>query len=193
MSRAVLADGSAAADGLFRLAAGREGWASAFDATSAGFLRSFIGPLLVLPLSLATEPALRAAIGAPPPDAASTWAAASGFLLYTVAYPALLALLVGMFGGKAGYAAFVVGFNWMRFWLNLSFAALGLAAGLGLPAAVVATVWIVLAGVSLFLTWRLARETLTGEIGFSLAVVMLAPAAQTASDALASALVRVFG
>ncbi len=186
-------DLAASPAGLFRLAAGRETWAASFDGSTAGFLRSFAAPLLALPLSLSVEGPLGRAIGGQAPTAAQMWASALGFLAYTLLYPAAVGLLTSWLGGGAGFALFVTAFNWLRLWLHAAFAVVGLIAGSALPPGVAASGWIMAAGAMFYLLWRLARETLTGEVGFSLAVVLLALASETAADYAAVLLVGVFG
>ncbi len=189
-----LADDLAASPaGLGRLATGRENWSDAFALSTPGVYRSFAAPMMVLPLSVIADDAISQALGFPPGGTAAAWASALGFALYTLLYPSAVGVLAHRLGGAAGFPAFVIALNWMRFWLHVAMAALGLAAMAGLPGPVVASVWIPLAGLSLYLIWRLARETLTGEFGFSLLVVLLALAAETASNYAAFLLVRTFG
>jgi len=190
----VLLDAAPATRNLGRLVVGRDDWAEGLDASTGGFLRSFAGPLMALPFALAADAALsQAAQPAAPRAAAALWVTGAGHLIDTVLYPLLVAAMVWRLGGKGGYGAFVVLINWMGFWLNLTLAATGLVVMAGAPAAVVQVGGFALFAGSLYLTWRAARETLTGEIGFSLAVVMLAFASELGSYVAAAALVKVFG
>lgn len=173
------------------------------DASFGGVARSFLWPLAGLLFILASSAPLTAAVAAlapatagaeaATPTAQAGWATALGHLLYTAAFPAALAALTSRLGGGAGYGAFLVLFNGMRFWLAGAYAVLGLAAAAGLPPAAVAAGWVTLAGGSLFLIWRIARETLTGEVGFSLAVVLLALGCDAGSDYAAGWLAGLFG
>lgn len=193
MIEAFWRDLTASPVGLIRMAAGREDWRASFDASTGGFVRSFAALVPALVLSLSVDGPLLLAIGGQAPTAAQSWASAAGFAIHTVLYPVLVGLLVSRLGGAAGFGLFVTALNWLRLWLHAALAVVGVAAAAGLPQAVVVTGWITVAAAMFYLLWRLARETLTGEVGLSLAVVMLALGSETAADYLAAWLVGVFG
>ncbi len=148
-------------------------WREAFDPSAGGFLRSFAGPILSLPFVLIVE---AMTTGVPGDghviDPRILWAAALSQLMAMVAYPAALAFLAKPLGVGAGYGAFIVVVNWASFLVSITVAA---ATALLLFGAsnLFFFVWLVLFGLSLFVVWRAARETLSEEIGPTLTVVVL--------------------
>jgi hypothetical protein len=159
-------------------------WPDGFDPTATGFLRSFLGPILALPFYLVTAYMLaragaeNGAVGAP-----VLWAAGISHLGGAVLFPLVVALLARPFGFGGGYAGFIIVVNWASLFLNMAAAAasaLNLAGAGGY--ALFGLVWLALFAVSLFVTWRAARETLSSEIPPALLMVVLSVAVGVATE-----------
>jgi hypothetical protein len=146
-------------------------WPDGFSPTTGGFLRSFIGPLLGLPFYLVVS-AMIAGGGAP--VSRLMWVAGLSHVLNALAFPAVIAAITRPLGIGAGYAGFIIIFNWASLFLNICAAAASLLTFGGQPGYALFTfVWFVLFGISLFITWRAARETLSPEIPIALLMVVL--------------------
>jgi hypothetical protein len=170
---ALASEARAAPAGLLRLFRGGRDWDAAFAFTAESFLRSFAGPLLALPAYLlAVAVVERSGFGGA--EAGGLWSAALAHLLDALGFPLLLATIAGPLRLKAGYLAFVVVYNWAALYLNLLLLAASLLVLLGADGAV-AFSWasLVLLCLSVALTWRIARETLTHEVAVLALVVVL--------------------
>jgi hypothetical protein len=189
-AEALAAEGAAAGQGLVRLITFNPRWAEGFDASTAGFLRSFIAPLLALPLYLPVAQVLSEKLEGAPSDSTSLAAAGMAHLINAFGFPALVALWARPLRFQAGYAGFVVVTNWASLLLN-ALLALATLTVLGGPSGV--ELFKVLAlglfALSIFVTWRAARETLTHEIAPILLVVVLSVALSALSDEAAAWLV----
>lgn len=192
--RRLLEEAAEALSALGGVLVGREGAAGALDGSLSGVARSFAGALLGLPFAVYADGPLRAALGLrPAPPLYVIWSSTASQLIGLVVFPLLLGLLVRRLGGGAGFGRFLSGYYWLQFWLSVAVALLAFALTLGLPAAVQGAVGIAVAGMSLYLTWRLARELLTGEFALSLAVVLLSVAAELGSDYLVHEIAQLVG
>ncbi len=166
---ALTLEARAAASGIVRLVRGDSTWHEGFDFTTAGFVRSFIGPVLALPLYVAAV-----ALVERPSSDGLLWQAALAHLLDAFGFPVLLAVIAGPMRFKAGYAAFVTVNNWAALYLNVALAGASLFALLG-PAGEQAfsLCSLVLLCLSVLIVWRLARETLSHELAPIVLVVVL--------------------
>ena len=159
---------------LWRLFRADPAWADGMTFTAGGFLRSFGGPLLALPLyvldTALVERAMASGRAAP---AQALWAAGTAHLVDAVGFPLVLAALAAPLRFKAGYAAFVTLNNWASFYLNLMLLAAALLTLLGSDG-VQAFSWasLLLLCLSVVLVWRIARETLTHELAPIVLVVV---------------------
>ena len=165
----VLNEARAAGGGLARLLGRRPGWDARFAFSTGGFVRSFAGPLLALPLYV-----FAVALVERGTSDAVLWAAGLAHLVDTFGFPLLLAALAGPLRTKPGYAAFVTVNNWAALYLNLFLAAASLLALLGSDG-VQAFSWmtLLLLVVSVALVWRIAWETLSHELAVVVLVVVL--------------------
>ena len=182
----LIGDVKGAGIGLWRLMKLDPAWAAGFDASAGGFVRSFAGPLLSLPLYLlvASMVAREAAGGA-----GLYWGAALELIADAAAYPAVMAVVARAFGVGEGYGAFIVVTNWSQLFLNLVLAAaspLALAGDNGMVA--FRFVWLLLLLASIYITWRAARQTLSTEIAPALLSVVLSVAISEGASRLAEAL-----
>jgi len=183
-----------AARGALALAALRPTWTSFYDLTPGGFIRSFFGPAIALPLYVFSAGLvarnMAGTADVPIPD---LWSAGLAHVADAAAFPALIFLLARPLQIAKGYGAFIVVTNWASLFLNailaaaslLAFAGADGLAGFHLISLVVLCVWI-------FFTWRAARLLLTKEIAPVLLIVVLSigigALADTAADALVKAL-----
>jgi hypothetical protein len=158
-------------------------WPDGFDPTASGFLRSFLGPVLALPFYLVAAAMLahtgedHARVGAN-----VLWAAATSHIGGAILFPLVVAGIARPLGFAGGYAGFIIVVNWASLFINMAAAAasiLNLAPG-GYPFFMV--VWIALVAVSLFVTWRAARETLSADIPPALLMVVLSVAIGVVSE-----------
>ena len=166
---ALTTEARAAASGIVRLVRGDAAWDQGFDFTAAGFVRSFIGPILALPLYVAAV-----ALVEHPGSDALLWQAALAHLLDAFGYPLLLAIISGPMRFKAGFAAFVTVNNWAALYLNVVLAAASLLALLGPSGEQAFSLCslLLLCG-SVLIVWRIARETLSHELAPIALVVVL--------------------
>ena len=166
---ALTLEARAAAAGIVRLVRGDPAWDRGFDLTVGGFVRSFIGPILALPLYVAAVALVEHA-----PSDAVLWQAALAHVLDAFGFPLLLAIISGPMRFKAGFAAFVTVNNWAALYLTIALVAASLVALLG-PAGEQAfsLCSLVLLCVSVLIVWRLARETLSHELAAIVLVVVL--------------------
>ena len=178
--------------GALALLALRPDWTSFYDLTPGGFIRSFFGPALALPLYLfGAGLVARNLAGTPDVPVADLWSAAAGHILDAAAFPALIFLLARPLQIAKGYGAFIIVTNWASLFLNAILAvaallALGGAQGLEgfrVIGLIVLCVWI-------FFTWRAARLLLTKEIAPVLLIVVLAVGVAALADASADWLVK---
>ena len=163
------AEARAAASGLVRLLRWRADWADSFTFSTGGFIRSFLGPLLALPLYVAAVALVEHA-----PAPAVLWGAGVAHLVDGFGFPLLLAAISAPLRFKPGYAAFVTVNNWAALYLNILLALASLLTLLG-PDGEQAFSWatLVLLCLSVALVWRIARETLTHELAPIVLVVVL--------------------
>ncbi len=182
---ALVNEARAAGGGLVRLVRGRPGWGEDFQFSGAGFVRSFAGPLLALPLYV-----LAVALSEHAPPAAALWSASLAHLIDAFGFPLLLAAIAGPLRVKPGYAGFVIVSNWAALYLNLILAVGSLLTLLG-PDGSQAFTWItlLLLVASVALVWRIAWETLTRELAVVVLVVVLSVGWGALADLLASRLV----
>lgn len=166
---ALTLEARAAASGIVRLVRGDAAWDQGFDFTTAGFVRAFVGPVLALPLYVAAV-----ALVEHPTSDAVLWQAAAAHLLDTFGFPLLLAAISGPMRFKAGFAAFVTVINWAALYLNVALLAAALLALLGPPGEQAFSLCsLVLLCLSVLITWRTARETLSHELAPIVLVVVL--------------------
>jgi hypothetical protein len=183
-----------AGTGLVRLARFDPYWSECFDASAAGFIRSFAGPLLaVIPYVAVAAVLVRAGpTGVAPGDDRLMLQAALGMLIDGLGYPLLMAVVARAFGLGAGFGAFIVVNNWAQLFLNLLLAVAAVLALLGPHGyALFKVLWIVLLMLSLFITWRAARQTLSSEIAPAVLALVLSVAVSAVADQLAVMLVPV--
>jgi hypothetical protein len=179
--------------GALALAALRPDWTSFYDLTPGGFIRSFFGPAIALPLYVfdAGLVARNMAKTADVPIAA-LWSAGLAHVLDAATFPALIFLLARPLKIVKGYGPFIVVTNWTALFLNAILAAgslLVFAGADGLRAfqavsLVVVCVWI-------FFTWRAARVLLTKEIAPVLLIVVLSIGIGTFAETAGDWLVKV--
>jgi hypothetical protein len=161
--------------GALALAALRPDWTSFYDLTPGGFIRSFFGPAIALPLyvfsaGIVARNMARTA-DVPIPD---LWSAGLAHVMDAAAFPALIFLLARPLQITKGYGAFIIVTNWASLFLNAILTAASLLAfagadglqGFRLVSLVVLCVWI-------FFTWRATRLLLTKEIAPALLIVVL--------------------
>lgn len=196
MKRSVFEDGAVSLPALAGLLVGREHWGERLDVSTDGFLRSFWAPFASVVFVLAGDAFYNAAERAERVvTAAQTgggthldnaiqvaqaevsmghlWAGLAQVALPTLSFPIVALALVRWLGGGAGYGALVVTMNWALFWLNLALAVMAATLRLGAPLQVFQIVGLVLYGMTLYLAWRAARATLTGEVSLSLMMTLL--------------------
>jgi len=150
-------------------------WTDGFEATTSGFLRSFVAPLLGLPFSLIVAALVSAAAedqtGA---DMGLVWGQAVSHLVYAALYPVAIGLLARPAGIGAGYALFVIVTNWASLFLNIALAGVSAATLFGENGFVVFNLMaLVILGASIFITWRAAREVLSDQLSPALMVVVV--------------------
>jgi len=178
---------ASAGRGLAGLITAKPGWPSCFDFSTTGFIRSFIGPFLALPLHLfAFAVVERAILGGKTMPAADFGLVTLAHVIDLIAFPLLIAALARPLRIGDGYPAFVIVTNWASLFLNIVFAgaallALGGAQGLEL----FRVVYLVLLCFSVFLVWRSGRLTLSREVAPVLLVVVLSVAVGAGADQVA--------
>jgi hypothetical protein len=118
------------------------------------------------------------------------WSAALAHLVDTLGFPLVLAALAGPLRFKGGYLAFVVVSNWATLYLNLLLLAATLLTLLGADGTTVFS-WLslLLLCLSVVLTWRIARETLSHEAAPVALVVVLDVAWGVLADELSRRLI----
>lgn len=174
--------------GVTRLIRYDPSWLEAFDVSVGGFLRSFAGPLLSLPFVVIVAAMITGVPGdGHVIDPRVLWAAGVSQLMVTVAYPCAVGFLAKPLGISEGYGAFIVVVNWASLFLNIAVTAATALLLFG-TFNLFGFVWLVLFGLSLFVVWRAARETLSQEIGPPLMVVVLWVGVNVATDRLAQLL-----
>jgi hypothetical protein len=178
---------ASAGRGLADLIAAKPDWPKNFDLSTTGFLRSFLGPILALPLHLfAFAVVERAMLNGKTMPAADFYLVALAHVVDMTAFPLLIALLAKPLRIGGGYPAFVIVTNWASLFLNLVFAgaallALGGAQGVEL----FRLVYLVLLCFSVFLVWRFGRAVLSREVAPVLLVVVLSVAVSAGADQVA--------
>lgn len=179
-----------AAWGLTALLRFRPDWHMGFDASARGFVRSFLAQAAALPFYLVAA-ALISRSAETPQGAGLLWAAGVAHILDAIGYAVLVAFVCRWLRLGGGYSGFIVVVNWSSLYLNLLLALASLAAGFGREGyAVFGTAAISLFALSLFITWRAARETLTDELGPALLMVVLAVGFGVLCDQAGALLVR---
>ena len=172
LTTALVADARRAGRGLAGLLRGRPGWEAGFAFSTDGFLRSFAAPLLGLPLYVAAT-ALVVRSGAKLEDGGSLFSAGLSQLIDGLGFPLVLALAAGPLRLKDGYAAFVIASNWASLYLNLLLLAASLLALAGADGmALFGWASLLILSASIFVTWRIAHETLTRELAPLVLVVL---------------------
>ena len=163
---ALTLEARAAASGIVRLVRGDPAWDQGFDFTTSGFIRSFIGPVLALPLYVAAVALVE--------HPSSLLQAALAHLLDAFGFPLLLAIISGPMRLKAGFAAFVTVNNWAALYLNVALALASLFALLGSSGEQVFSLCsLLLLCLSVLIVWRIAHETLSQELAPIVLVVVL--------------------
>ena len=159
-------------------------WPEGFTPTAGGFVRSFLGPLLGLPFYLLVSAAMSA--GDAGPVSRILWASGVSDVINAIAFPALIAAIARPLKIGEGYAGFIIIVNWASLFMNICAAA---AAALTLTGdggqQIFVFVWLALFGLSLFVTWRAARETLSPEVPIALLMVVLSVGLGVVTDQLA--------
>ncbi len=178
--------------GALALAALRPDWTSFYDLTPGGFIRSFFGPAIALPLYVFSAGLVaRNIAGTATVPVGDLWSAGLAHILDAAAFPALIFLLARPLQIVKGYGAFIVVTNWASLFLNAILAAASLLAFAGADGLkafqvmnlVVVCVWI-------FFTWRAARLLLTKEIAPALLIVVLSIGIGAFADIAADWLVK---
>jgi hypothetical protein len=178
--------------GVARLVRYDPRWPEGFDFSAGGFVRSFFGPLLALPFYVVFAAMISTKGGAEPLTSGPLWAAAIGHALNTAAFPILVALVARPFGLASGFAAFIVLVNWAGLFVNIALTAISPLTLLGDTGFdILGFAWLILFGLSIFLTWRAARETLSTEVAPALLMVVLSVAVGVAAAQLADVIVAV--
>jgi hypothetical protein len=179
--------------GALALAALRADWTSFYDLTPGGFIRSFFGPALALPLYVVCAGLIaRNMAGTANVPIGDLWSAGLAHVLNAAAFPALIAVLARPLQIAKGYGAFIVVTNWAALFLNAILAVASLLAFAGadglkafqVVSLVVVCVWI-------FFTWRAGRQLLTKEVAPVLLIVVLSIGIGTLADIAADWLVKV--
>jgi hypothetical protein len=159
-------------------------WPEAFDPSASGFLRSFLGPILGLPFVVIVAAMITGVPGdGHVIDPRALWAAGLSQVMNMIAFPVIVGALARPLEIGAGYGAFIVVVNWASLFVNLAVTAATALLLLGVFQ-VFGFVWLALFGVSLFVVWRAARETLSPEIGPALMMVVLWVGLGVATDRL---------
>lgn len=179
--------------GGLALAALRPDWTSFYDLTPGGFIRSFFGPAIALPLYVfGAGLVARNLAGTANVPIGALWSAGAAHILDAAAFPALIAVLARPLQIVKGYGAFIVVTNWMSLFLNAILAAASLLAFAGADGLrAVEVVSLVVVCFWIFFTWRAARLLLTKEIAPVLLIVVLSIGIGTFSDTAAAWLVKV--
>jgi len=179
--------------GALALAALRPNWTSFYDLTPGGFIRSFFGPAIALPLYVfGAGLVARNMAGTPTVPVGDLWSAGLAHVMDAAAFPALIFLLARPLQIAKGYGAFIVVTNWASLFLNAILAAaslLAFAGAGGLEAFRLITLVVLCAWI--FFTWRASRLLLTKEIAPVLLIVVLSIGLDALSDAAADWLVKV--
>jgi hypothetical protein len=160
-------------------------WPDGFNPSAAGFVRSFLGPLFGLPFNLMASALIARA--SPGPMHNLLWVAAASHIASALAFPALVAAIARPLKVGEGYAGFIIIYNWASLFVNVLTAAVSLLILTGdLGYDVFTTIWLLLFGVSLFVVWRAACETLSPDIPIALLMVVLSVAVGVLTDQVAS-------
>lgn len=166
-------------------------WPLGMDFSSRGFVRSFFAPLLALPFTLVFAAIVLTTGGAQPVTPAILWAAALSHVFNVAGYTILVGLMARPLGFAAGYGAFIILVNWATLFLTLALCVLAGLSFVGEPGIVVQRVlWFALFMLSLFITWRAGRETLSADVGPPLMMVVLSVAVGMGSDQAATLIVK---
>jgi hypothetical protein len=114
------------------------------------------------------------------------WAAVASHVLNAVAFPAVIAAIAKPLRIGPGYAGFIIIVNWASLFVNVCTAAAAVLILAGETGQGLFTFfWLTLFGVSLFITWRASRETLSDEIPIALLMVVLSVAVGVLVDQVA--------
>jgi hypothetical protein len=179
-------DIAAAGTGLLRLARRDPKWPLAFDLTARGFWRSFAGPLLAAPIYVLAS-ALAARADGRGAGVFQLCGAAGASLLDGFGFPLLMAVVASVLGFKAGYGAFVTVYNWAALYLTLALLVAALPATWGEAGLTLfEALTFLLLVVSVYVTARTARETLSRELAPIALVVVVSVAWGAFADQAAS-------
>lgn len=191
-AEALAAESAAAGQGLVRLVTFDPRWSEGFDASAGGFLRSFIAPLIALPLYLPVASVFATRIEGLETNSTILTAAALSHLINAFGFPLAIGLLARPLGFREGFSGFVVVTNWACLALNalLALSALAVFAGPG-GVEVFKFAALILFGLSVFITWRAARENLSEELAPIVLVVVLSVAVSAVAEQAAEAFVRL--
>ena len=149
-----------------------------FDTGSDGFWRSFQAIVLVAPVYAITALANRGGsfseeIANGTFNEAAFWATKALTLAVDwVALPILLAALAGLIGIRCAYPAYIVVRNWAAVLMTLPFAAIAVAAALGVGGDLLLIPSLAALGFSLRFGYLIARRTL--QVGIEVAIGLVA-------------------
>jgi hypothetical protein len=178
---------ASAGRGLAGLITSKPNWPSNFDLSATGFVRSFLGPILALPLHLfAFAVVERAILNGKTMPAADFGLVALAHLIDMIAFPLLIALLSRPLRIGGGYPAFIIVMNWASLFLNIVFAGAALLAlGGAQGVEMFRFVYLMLLCFSVFLVWRSGRLVLSRDVAPVLLVVVLSVAVSAGADQVA--------
>ncbi len=172
--------------GVLAVAWANDRWTRAFDLTPGGFIRSFFGPAMALPLYvLSAGLVARAAAGSADVPTGEVVSAALAHVINAAGFPLIIALIARPLKIMPGYGAFIIVTNWAGLFVTGLVALASLLTLLGeegMQAFIGASVFILCLWV--FFTWRAARAALTRDIAPVLLVVVLAVAVDAGADKL---------
>lgn len=180
--------------GLARVVRFDPRWPDGFDLSTDGFLRSFIGPLIALPFAVAAAAMLARGDAGQPVGASVLWAAGVGHVINSIGFPAVVFVLARPLRLTEGFAAFVIVLNWAALFLNLALAVASVVALLGpVGFGLFNFVLFLVSLLSIFVTWRAARETLSHEIAPALLMVVLSVGVGALSEQIGILLIKASG
>lgn len=186
----LLSEFAGAGRGLYRLTRFDPDWYEGFDFSAVGFLRSFLAPVLGLPFHLSVGAMIAQLAERQATGTAGLVASTLGYGVDALAFPILAALIARPLGIGQGYSALIVVLNWAGLLLNVMMAGatmLALVGGFG----VLQFLGLLLLLLQVYLVWRAARETLTGELGVTMLMVVLWVAVDAGTDQVSGWLAKV--
>ncbi len=173
-----------AARGLTRLIRFDPQWYEGFDFSAGGFVRSFGAALAGLPFAIIMGAILFRSAGVSQEVLTRGLAATGvGYAVNAVGFPLLAALIARPVGVTQGYVALIVVLNWAGLFLTMLLAAGSLAVLVG-AGPLFGLVSLLQIALKVFVVWRAAKETLTGELGVTVLMVVLFVALDFGSDYL---------